>query len=287
MFAVLNRDVKSSAYLSVLVCFLIIPLLLNARDLESFNSDTGRHYVTNDIHESYEDYLADRRSRIDECDTRKMTRKKHHEKLESSVHQHNLSQARKLSFNSYKVKKKDTLTRIAKKFNITVSTIQKYNRLDDKHSIKIGMTIKIPRFKSAANSTQSVNNTLCIPGGTRPRFRWPVPHVVEYKNDGRDGVKPIGIIITSVPGSKVISSAPGTVKKIGSMRGFGKYIVINHSGRFNTVYANLNEIHVSEGYSVQSGVIIGRIHASDKKLHFQIDREGKPENPLKYLPKNI
>ena len=71
------------------------------------------------------------------------------------------------------------------------------------------------------------------------------------------------------------------------MRGFGKYIVINHDGSYNTVYANLSEIRVSVGQTVQSGNIIGTIHNSDNKLHFQIDFEGKPENPLNFLHGNI
>ena len=108
----------------------------------------------------------------------------------------------------------------------------------------------------------------------------------EYKKDEFNGVRPIGIIITGTPGSAVLSSAPGVVKKIGQMRGFGKYVVINHAGRYATVYANLGEITVSEGEKILAGYMIGKINKSDKRIHFQIDFEGKPENPLKYLPKN-
>jgi LysM repeat protein len=287
MFAVLNKDVKSSAYLSVLVCFLIIPLLVNARDLESLHTDADSQYTNNDIHGSYEDYITDRSSRIEKTELRTIKNKNCHNKSKSSAHKKVTSTGKKNIFVNYTVKKKDTLTKIAKKFNITVSVILKHNRLNDQHTIRSGMVLKIPKDATAQYATNSLNDSLYEIKGPKPRFKWPVPRVVEYKNDGLDGVKPIGIIITSVPGSKVLSSAPGMVKKIGSMRGFGKYIVINHAGRFNTVYSNLSEILVTEGHSVQSGIIIGRIHSSEKKLHFQIDLEGKPENPLKYLPKNI
>jgi lipoprotein NlpD len=287
MFAVLNKDVKSSAYMSVVVCFLIIPLLANARDLESINTDADSLYCNNDLQGSYEDYITDRSSRIQKTESRAIKNKTNYNKHKSSAHKKISSTRKKNIFICYTVKKKDTLTKIAKKFDITVSAIQKHNRLNDQHTIKSGMVLKIQQTTTAQNATKPVNEPLYEKNGLKPRFRWPVPHIVEYKNDGLDGVKPIGIIITSVSGSKVLSSAPGMIKKIGRMRGFGKYIVINHSGRFNTVYSNLSEILVSEGDSVQSGIIIGRIHSSEKKLHFQIDREGKPENPLKYLPKNI
>jgi murein DD-endopeptidase MepM/ murein hydrolase activator NlpD len=287
MFTVLNKDVKSSAYLSVVACFLLIPLLVNARDLEPSGGDEKCLYSTNVIHESYEDYLNNRASGVQKTKLHPRKIQAHPSKSKSSAYKKTATPGNKIIFITYTVKKKDTLTKIAKKFNITVSTIQKYNRLNDQRIIRSGMILKIPKSNTAINATKSENDSLYEIKGTKPRFRWPVPHIVEYKGDGLDGVKPIGIIITSLPGSKVLSSASGMVKKIGSMRGFGKYIVINHAGRFNTVYSNLSEILVSEGHSVQSGNIIGRIHSSEKKLHFQIDLEGKPENPLKYLPKNI
>jgi lipoprotein NlpD len=287
MFAVLNKDVKSSAYLSVLACFLVLPLLVNARDLEMAGNDDEYQYSSNDIHESYEDFINDRSSTIDKTGLHVRKIQARSNRPKSSAHKKNKSAGNKIIFISYTVKKKDTLTKIAKKLNITVPTIQKYNGLNDQHIIRSGMVLKIPKSNTTTHATQPENDTLYEKKGVKPRFRWPVPHVVEYKNDGLDGVKPIGIIITSHPGSRVLSSAPGMVKKIGSMRGFGKYIVINHAGRFNTVYANLSEILVSVGSSVQTGITIGRINPSEKKLHFQIDLEGKPENPLKYLPKNI
>jgi hypothetical protein len=286
MFTVLNMDVKSSAYLSACVCFLIIPLFLNARDLGTRNRVPANQYGVNDIHESYEDYMSDSVDRIDTINFHEKSIK-HQKKKRLPAREYSTYPKNTVSYIQYRVKRKDTLTRIAKKFNITVSAIQKHNRLNDTNSISAGMTIKIPRFTHGRDVKKASNNPFCSTSNARPRFRWPLSRIVMFKNDGLDGVKPIGIIITSTPGSKVISSAPGTVKKIGSMRGFGKYIVINHAGRFNTVYSNLGEIHVSPGDTVECGNTIGRIHSSDNKLHFQIDHEGKPENPLNYLPKKM
>ena len=287
MFTVFNKDVKSSAYLSVLACFLLIPLIVNARDLESTGSDDEYRYTTNNIHDSYEDYITSRCSRNVSAETHARKHITDSDRSKPADNKKSNAPGKKIIYVKYRVRKKDTLIKIAKKFNITVSIIQKHNRLNDGSIIHPGMALKIPRSDTSPNPKKSENATLYDAKGIKTRFRWPVTRVIEYKNDGMDGVKPIGIIITCLPGSRVISSAPGIVKKIGSMRGFGKYIVINHGGRFNTVYSNLGEILVSEGHNVQSGITIGRIHPSEKKLHFQIDLEGKPENPLKYLPKNI
>jgi len=43
------------------------------------------------------------------------------------------------------------------------------------------------------------------------------------------------------------------------------------------------EVDVKAGETVRKGGRIGNI-SDDMTLHFQIDRAGKPENPLKLLP---
>ena len=119
----------------------------------------------------------------------------------------------------------------------------------------------------------------------KPDFTWPLKNIKTYTHDGINGVKPIGIIITGKQNAGVTTSASGIVKKIGYMRGFGNYIIIKHKGRFATVYSNLKKIVVKEGEEVKVGTMIGYV-GNNKKLHFQIDYEGRPDDPLKYLPKN-
>lgn len=114
-------------------------------------------------------------------------------------------------------------------------------------------------------------------------FLWPLKKVDKYKSDGEEGVKAIGIIITGPARSRVISSEAGVVKRAGYMRGFGKYVVVNHGNRYLTVYSNLMVINVREGDRIGKGESIGLI-SDDRTLHFQIDYAGKPRNPLEYLP---
>ena len=196
--------------------------------------------------------------------------------------------AAKKKFTQYTVHRGDTVTGISKKFNVPAPAICSYNNIRNDNSIKTGAIIKIPLNKKLSQAVPATDPyTEYKPlKNKKPQFKWPLTHIVEYKKDEFNGVRPIGIIITGNPGSSVLSSAPGVVKKIGQMRGFGKYVVINHPSRYATVYANLGEITVSEGEKILTGYTIGKINKSDKRIHFQIDLEGKPENPLKYLPKN-
>ena len=198
MFAVFNKDVKSPAYLSVLVCFLLLPLLANARDPDALDSGPRYSYSSHDMHESYEDYLSGHREPVlPEPASLIKTKKNANVKTGSLASVKKSGPSKEHTFKRYTVRKKDTLTGIARKFGITVSAIRSCNKLKNQNVLKVGMALKIPVSTRSTNRTNKSGTSLA--SGKKkatPRFRWPVPRVVEYKNDGLDGVKSIGIIIT-------------------------------------------------------------------------------------------
>jgi len=180
----------------------------------------------------------------------------------------------------YRIRKGDTLYRISKRFNTPVKKIISVNRIRNTRNIKIGTKLKIPQRNSitAPEHKRASKRNL--------HFSWPLHNKSKIRRDGQKGVKSIGIVITGKPGEHVLSSATGVVKKIGHMRGFGNYIVIKHSKEYMTVYSNLDSITVVEGDTIKRGEHIGRIHTSDNELHFQINYSGKPQDPLRLLPKS-
>ena len=286
MFTVFNRDVILRISISLLLLVIISPSPVLARSVKAtYDKKTKLYSNHNTAYERHGKYLKGKKSQ-----KKKEKSSKKNISANSQNHKGSIKKASPKKNNAvyYKVKRGDTLTRISKRYNIPIASILSFNNLKNENKIKKGFILKIPAGQSAsAISRKNIVNEQMPHKSVAPRFRWPVDNVIDYHNDGVNGVKPIGIVITGKAGSTVLSSASGTVKKIGSMRGFGKYIVIHHSGRFATVYANLDQITVSEGDKIRGGNAIGRINNSDRKLHFQIDLEGKPENPLKYLPKNI
>ncbi len=62
-------------------------------------------------------------------------------------------------------------------------------------------------------------------------------------------------------GWKVHSSAPGTVSKVANLgnTSYGRYIVIDHAGGWQTLYAHLSAQNVSVGQSVTEKTMIGRV----------------------------
>jgi lipoprotein NlpD len=97
-----------------------------------------------------------------------------------------------------------------------------------------------------------------------------------------------GIDIAGTSGQAVAASATGKVVYAGTgLRGYGKLIIIKHNGTYLSAYAHNKEILVKEGQQVNRGQRIaemGNTDADQVKLHFEIRRQGKPVDPLRYLP---
>jgi lipoprotein NlpD len=97
-----------------------------------------------------------------------------------------------------------------------------------------------------------------------------------------------GIDIAGASGQPVAASAGGKVVYAGTgLRGYGKLIIIKHNGTYLSAYAHNKEILVKEGQQVAKGQKIaemGNTDADQVKLHFEIRRQGKPVDPLRYLP---
>ena len=186
----------------------------------------------------------------------------------------------------YTVKKGDTLFRIARNYNVSVASISELNKLGNENRIYAGMKLKIPFSDVQADTVAAGNKKITGPPSEEKRnfqFLWPLKKVDNFKRDGSENVKSIGLLITGPARAEVIASESGTVIRTGYMRGYGTYVVVSHGGRYLTVYSNLLVVSVKEGDRVNKGRVIGRI-SDDRTIHFQIDHAGKPQNPLEYLP---
>ncbi|MBC8118380.1 MAG: peptidoglycan DD-metalloendopeptidase family protein [Burkholderiaceae bacterium] len=122
------------------------------------------------------------------------------------------------------------------------------------------------------------------PSSTLP-WQWPTAgKVVETFDDPRNK----GIDIAGVEGAAVIAAADGEVVYVGSaVRGYGNLVIVRHSDEFITAYAHNRKVLVAEKQAVKRGQTIaelGRSDADRPKLHFEIRHQGKPVDPLKYLP---
>ena len=101
----------------------------------------------------------------------------------------------------------------------------------------------------------------------------------------------------NVTGKSVVAVKDGTVvtstalkNSNGSYRSYGEYVVINHHDGTMTLYAHMlaGSRRVSAGQTVKQGQVIGTVgstgNSSGTHLHFEVRVNGRPVNPLPYLP---
>lgn len=105
---------------------------------------------------------------------------------------------------------------------------------------------------------------------------------------GFDEVKNKGLDIGGASGDPILAAADGRVVYVGSgLRGYGNLIILKHNNTYLTAYAHNQTLLVKEDQTVRKGQKIAEMGNSDAdrtKLHFEVRRQGKPVDPVKYLP---
>ena len=98
-----------------------------------------------------------------------------------------------------------------------------------------------------------------------------------------------GIDIAGASGAPVRAAADGQVVYSGNgLIGYGELIIVKHSAAFLSAYGHNRKRLVKEGDRVKSGQTIaemGSSSANRDELHFEIRKNGKPSNPMDYLPR--
>tara|TARA_R110002167_G_scaffold78913_4_gene218082 strand:- start:931 stop:1713 length:783 start_codon:yes stop_codon:yes gene_type:complete len=119
-------------------------------------------------------------------------------------------------------------------------------------------------------------------------WRWPVKGRV-IQSYAAKGVQNLGLNITGKRGQPVFSAASGMVVYAGDgLLGYGNLIIINHNETFLSAYAHNDKLLVKEQERVALGQKIaemGNSGVNRTMLHFEIRKEGKPVDPVRYLPR--
>ncbi len=132
------------------------------------------------------------------------------------------------------------------------------------------------------------------PGKVQPVTRsakgwaWPANGVLIGKFSSNGSLNK-GIDIAGELGQPVLAASDGSVVYAGSgLRGYGELVIIKHSDTYVSAYGHNRRLLVREGQQVKAGQNIaemGSTGADRVKLHFEIRRQGKPVDPLQYLPR--
>ncbi len=120
-------------------------------------------------------------------------------------------------------------------------------------------------------------------------WQWPVKggKIIETFDAGNPARQ--GVDVKGNFGEPVYSAEAGrVVYSGGGLKHYGKLIIVKHNETFLSAYAHNKRLLVKEGDVLKSGQRIaemGSTGTNTTKLHFEIRRDGKPVNPLSYLPR--
>lgn len=162
----------------------------------------------------------------------------------------------------------------------------------NKRSKNTGKTLTKSKVASTAATPSAYKNTSSAPkpvqSGQPPNWQWPSKGKLIAKFSSKSPVNK-GIDIAGRLGESVHAAAAGSVVYAGSgLLGYGNLVIIKHNEQFLSAYAHNKKLLVKESQQVKAGQVIAEIGSSGTdqvKLHFEIRRQGKPVDPIKYLPK--
>jgi murein DD-endopeptidase MepM/ murein hydrolase activator NlpD len=110
-----------------------------------------------------------------------------------------------------------------------------------------------------------------------------------WRNDPISGVRRYhaALDLAAHTGTPVKAAMDGKVATVGYNATYGKFIILSHSGGFQTMYAHMSVTSVTQGSTVQQGAKIGEVgstgYSTGPHLHFAIYKNGRAVNPFDLL----
>ncbi len=205
------------------------------------------------------------------------------------------------------VQKGETLYRIAKNNNMTVSELLLLNNLDSNSVIKVGQKLKVRealKIDSTANISKKSDNENLSKSVTTQELS-PAPDTRTYGttlNADSSTVWPIknpkityvkgkvsGVQLVGQKNETVKCIMAGTVMYVGIYRGFGQVLFVQSKTGLIYAYTGLGSIDVKKGEYVVSGDKLGTVGidsiSNKNQITFMVFQNGQPIDPAK-APRN-
>ena len=197
------------------------------------------------------------------------------------------------------VQRGQNLYRIATDHGITMRDLAAWNGIRSPYTIHPGQRLRLYPGGStsvARNTTvrsppprkpASTPKPVAAPVATTFAWRWPVDGPLLAMYLAGEPTRQ-GIDIGGREGAPVRSAADGVVVYSGSgLVGYGELVIVKHDEQWLSAYGHNRKRLVDEGQAVKAGQQIaelGHSGAARDMLHFEIRYNGKPVDPLRYLP---
>ncbi|MFP4198437.1 MAG: peptidoglycan DD-metalloendopeptidase family protein [Halanaerobium sp.] len=179
----------------------------------------------------------------------------------------------------YRVSPGESVNSIAGKFDVKIDTILEDNNLEGTSDLQVDQNLILRGAKPEFSYQDRLDQKFMYPINTRITSyygpRWGRMH------EGVDFAAPMGSPIRVVSSGRVVFS--------GWSGGYGYVVIVEHQKGLRTLYAHNSKLLIKEGQSVAKGEVIARSgntgNSTGPHLHFEVQVNGRPENPLDYINK--
>lgn len=214
----------------------------------------------------------------------------------------------------HRVQKGETAYSIARLYDVSVTSLAKWNGLGTDLSIRDGQTLLIPvvetpalrEVDSARPGTGSTTPTppsakKPLPKDVKTVEKLPSPDLKKDKTaDSRTFLMPVsgdilkpysgksggneGIDIAALPGTTVKAAEDGEVALISKSVGSSTIVLLRHADNIYTVYSNVVSVSLTKGEKVRRGQPVGKVaDGSPSYLHFEVRRGTESVDPAPFL----
>jgi len=199
---------------------------------------------------------------------------------------------------THDLKAGETIYRLSRYYDVPVRDIVLANGIRDVSNVPIGTRLVIPNAHRAAPGETLAAVSALPPGvprspSARQResdldFRWPLQGKLSSNYGWRRGRSHEGIDIAAPRGTKIRAAESGRVTHSGWLAGYGRVVILKHSGRYSSVYAHNRKNLVRKGAFVEKGQVVAEVGSSGRAtgphVHFEIRHDRRAKDPLAYLP---
>ncbi len=180
----------------------------------------------------------------------------------------------------HKVKKGETLWRIARAYDVSMSDLINTNNIPSAAHVEENQLIFIPGRDAAREVPLDQDSG-------QDDFAWPVRgKILRYFHERQGDSVNKGLDIAVQEGMKIKAARSGQVIFADYLAGQGYMVILEHPDGFYTIYAQNSKLFVKLGDQVSRGEEVSEVSGSGDLAyaHFEIRRNTVEDNPLYYLP---
>lgn len=192
----------------------------------------------------------------------------------------------------------ETIYRLSRYYEVPVEHILRANGIRDVSSVPVGARLRIPGARrappresialaSVAPSVPSADLRELARREASLDFAWPLRGRLSSGFGPRGRSSHEGVDLTARPGTPIRAAEAGRVIYSGWLGDYGRVVIVKHAGRYSSVYAHNRSNRVRRGAFVEKGQVLAEVgasgNASGPHLHFEIRRDRRPQDPLRYL----